>query len=131
MNRQKSINEKAKKLFNLLGFNHKKFAQKSEIPYATIHEFFNSEKNVTLSNFLKIASCLGIDLVKVFDEQINKVLNKENNNKQKIDDITLLINNLEKNQRKALITTVINLHRLKGSKKMAYVIDRVEKDDLQ
>lgn len=131
MNKPKSLNEKAQKLFRLLGFNHKQFSQKSEIPYATIHEFFNSEKNVTLSNFLKISSCLGVDIEKGFDDQINQVLNKENKNSQNVDDIALLINSLDKLQRKAVLTTAIHLNRLKNKTKIANVIERIEKKYLQ
>lgn len=131
MSKQKGINEKAKKLFQLLGFNHKQFAKQSDIPYATVHEFFNCDKNVTLSNFQKITKCLGLDLEEIFDDHINHVLGKSTKKSQDNDDIATLINSLDKLHRKEMLATAINLNKIKKNTKLSDVIERIEKKYMQ
>lgn len=127
MTKNKSINEKAKKLFQLLGFNHKQFSKASEIPYATVHEFFNCEKNVTLHNFQKIAKSLGLDLEEIFEERINQLLGKSTKKNHELEDVAILINSLDKFQRKEMIATAVNLNKCKKNNKIADVIERIEK----
>jgi len=127
MSKHKSINEKAKKLFHLLGFNHKQFSKTSEIPYATVHEFFNCDKNVTLGNFQKITKQLGLDLEDMFEDRINQVLGKSSKKSQDNDDIAALINSLDKFQRKEMLATAINLNKIRKNSKIADVIERIEK----
>lgn len=127
MTKQKSINEKAKKLFQLLGFNHKQFSKVADIPYATVHEFFNCDKNVTLHNFQKIAKSLGLDLEEIFEERINQMLGKTTKKSQDLEDVAVLINSLDKFQRKEMIATAVNLNKCRKNTKIADVIERIEK----
>lgn len=127
MSKHKSINEKAKKLFHLLGFNHRQFSQTSEIPYSTVHEFFNCQKNVTLANFQKIAKNLGLDLEELFEERINQLLGKSSKKNQDHEDIAALINSLDKFQRREMLATAINLNKIRKNSKIADVIERIEK----
>ena len=127
MNKPKTINEKAKKLFQLLGFNHKQFSKVSDIPYATVHEFFNCDKNVTLHNFQKIAKSLGLDLEQIFEERINDLVGKSSKKNQDLEDVAILINSLDALQRKEMIITALNLNKLKNNSKIADVVNRIEK----
>lgn len=127
---KKTINEKAKRLFNILGFNHKQFSKVANIPYATVHEFFNSDKNVTLSNFQKILKPLGIDLVDVLEEKINEALGQAPKKSREHDDLVALIENLDKLKRRTLLETAINLNKFSRSQKINEIIERVEKRQL-
>lgn len=114
-----------------MGFNHKQFSKASDVPYATVHEFFNCEKNVTLMNFEKLIKPLGLDLHEIFEDQINHLLGKSVKKSQAqaqdSEDLTFLINGLDKYQRKELIATAVHLNKIKKNTKIIDVIERIEK----
>jgi len=129
MGKGKTLNSKAKRLLDLHGYNQKQFAQISDTTYSAVHDFFNSDRNVTIKLFQKIMTPLGVNLEEVLEERINTLLGKTPVKNQETEDIARLISSLDKIQRKTLLKTAINFYKLNEGR-TDELIERIEKRQL-
>lgn len=123
----KTLNEKTKKLFQLSGLSQSEFSRRAKVPVSTLHEFVFKDKNISFRSFIQIMSTLGVDIESLIEKQIRSSFdNKTNEKTQEAEDILVLINNLDKYQKRELVVTAINLNKLKNNSKVKHVIERIE-----
>lgn len=132
MDQTKSLQSKIKKLFLLNWASQVEFAKVSGINKATVNEYFSKNKNITTKNFVKILGALGIDLHDIVDKELKRLVGDVSVDEGKESaDIATLLNGLEKQQRKELLSRAINLNKMRKNNRMIEVIERVEKRLLQ
>lgn len=128
MDKGRSIHLKLKRLFQLTWGSQRKFAEVSGINRGTINEFFSKQSNLTVKNFIKVLSALGIDLELVIEREIKNVIGDKKPQQHDLnEDIALLLSGLKKSHRKELLIRAINLNKLQKNTSIYEVIERVER----
>ncbi len=122
-----------KKLILLSGRSQRQIARHTAIPYSTINDFVRGSKNKKLKNYFKLLEYFGIDIEAEIRSRVQGLIGKKSNIKkdQNIEDVYSLIESLDSFHRKELLSTAVNLHKLKKNIKLNDVISRVEKQFIQ
>lgn len=124
------INHSLKKLILMSGYSQRQIAKQTDIPYSTINDIVRGSKNKKLTNYFKLLAYFGLDIDSKIRQHL-QYLNSSNppstEKKQTSDDIYHLIQELDPRHRKELLSTAINLHKLKKNSKLQDVLDRIEK----
>jgi transcriptional regulator with XRE-family HTH domain len=118
-----------KKLILLSGHSQRQIAKHTDIPYSTINDFVRGSKNRKLSNYFKLLDYFGIDIDAELRRRVQGLANKKQPSQKDpaAEDIYTLIHSLDALHRKELLSTAVNLHKLKKNSKLTDVIDRIEK----
>lgn len=135
MDMGKRINSKLNKLFKFSGMTQREVAGLANVSQTTVNEYFGGNANITKKNFINILKALDVDLESVIDAKLKKML-KDDQNESSLKmaaDISVILNHLEKPHKLAVLSTVINLSKMKSENnhKISEAIDRLEKTQLR
>jgi transcriptional regulator with XRE-family HTH domain len=126
---QKTLREKTKKLFYLLDCSQSEFARRAKVPVSTLHEFLFKDKNIAYKSYLQILSSLGIDLEETLNERLQQLLKqtpiKSSGQELEDEDVLMLINRLSQPERRELLKTAINLHKIKRTPTVREAVQRM------
>ena len=90
-------------------------------------------KNKKLKNYFKLLDYFGIDIDSEIRNRVQDLVGKNDVPKkdQGAEDVFALIHGLDSSHRKELLSTAVNLHKLKKNTKLNDVISRIEKQFIQ
>ncbi len=122
-----------KKLIILSGHSQRQIARHTAIPYSTINDFVRGSKNKKLKNYFKLLDYFGIDIDSEIRNRVQDLVGKNDMPKKDpgAEDVFTLIHSLDSSHRKELLSTAVNLHKLKKNTKLNDVISRIEKQFIQ